>query len=227
MKLLHLVVFTAIALLVSGAAAEEAHAHDHGHKCACEAKEMGFKIDCKTAAPITAAEKYLADNTAACSVKGNTNAECAKSYLILQSHHDFCPHDQLEALSPTIKNVIHVYEDVYTDCIIPRQFVSTLSQCPAVNCTAMKVEGAAAAKMLYDDCNSACATSTSCKTAFQTVLMGHDVCDEARGRRGQKGRRERERRRTHPTTLRFFWFFFVTSLVFFGFWRFLEGFFFG
>jgi hypothetical protein len=170
-KLLNLAAFVA---LLSAAAVTAQDAHAHGHKCACEAKEMGFTIDCKAPAALTAAEAFLAANSSVCSVKGNTLAGCQKNYLLLQAHHDFCPHDDIAA---TVKQVIHVYEDVYTDCEIPRQFVSTLSACPAVTCTTMKTAGATSAKALYDNCTSSCASAT-CKAAFQTVLMAHDVCEE-------------------------------------------------
>ena len=72
-----------------------AEGHTHSHKCACEAEELGFTIDCNnTAAILTAMAALQADGCSAdCS-----SEECATNFLIVQSHHDYCPEAALPAV---------------------------------------------------------------------------------------------------------------------------------
>ena len=72
------------------AAAEEGQFH----KCACEAEDFGFPIDGgRTAAILTA---MVALQTGGCSADCST--ACEKNFLIVQSHHDYCPEDVLMAI---------------------------------------------------------------------------------------------------------------------------------
>jgi len=173
---------TAISLMVLllGAASfsyaeEDDHDHhdDHGHaheKCACVAKEMGMSISCDGAKEaVQKAMEYLEAPENQC----KQDEKCAKEYFILQAHHDFCPHD---VLPEAAENVLHDFEGSYEDCFIVRQFQENLSACPAVDCS----DSAAfvvAADNLEANCTTAC-DSSECVASFQTILAGHDTCDE-------------------------------------------------
>lgn len=146
---------------------EDAHGH---HKCACEAREQGWKIDCVDKAAMQAAQDHLNKEENHCDEKN----KCTKEFLILQAHHDHCPHDSV----PTgAEKLIHQVEKAYTSCEIPRQFNKDFSACPAVKCTD-KAGFEAAAKALKDNnCTTSC-KSDVCKSNFQTILSGHDNCEE-------------------------------------------------
>lgn len=65
------------------------------HKCACEAEDLRFPIDGgRTAAILTAMCALLAGG---CSADCST-AECENNFLIVQSHHGYCPEDVLMAI---------------------------------------------------------------------------------------------------------------------------------
>ena len=74
----------AVCLLAEGVTAAEGEKHS----CACEAEEMGFKINCDDTATMLASMTALqADGCASdCTV-----GDCEKNWLIVQSHHDYCP----------------------------------------------------------------------------------------------------------------------------------------
>ena len=68
--------------------------HDHAHESCCEvAEEHGFEIDCTDSAGMMAAWTILTDacTTATCT----SNTTCARAYAIVQSHHDYCLHDEV------------------------------------------------------------------------------------------------------------------------------------
>merc|ERR1712048_852683 len=72
---------------------------------------------------------------------------------------------------------IHDFEEKYEDCFIPRQFNPDLSACPKVDCKASDSFTKAAETLAVSACDTSCA-SDECKTAFQTILSGHDNCEE-------------------------------------------------
>ena len=78
-----------LSLALASAAVRSASAASNGHKCACEAEEMGFAIDCGAEQAMLDALGYLNDN--GCAEKGSCGAgtECEKNYLVVQSHHDY------------------------------------------------------------------------------------------------------------------------------------------
>ena len=91
--LTNLVLFSVVScccMIVGVRAAEEGHVH----KCACEAEEFGFTIDCDNTAAVSTAMAAL--QAGGCSADCST-ADCEKNFLIVQSHHDYCPEDALPA----------------------------------------------------------------------------------------------------------------------------------
>merc|ERR1711959_179403 len=167
---------TAVLILLVGFAhlchAEEDH-HDHAHeKCACLAKEYGVTLSCDDVKQVQTSIDFLEDAANDCN--GTASDACKKEYFILQSHHDHCPHD---ALPESNEKAIHDFEEKYEDCFIPRQFNPDLSACPKVDCKASDSFTKAAETLAASACDTSCA-SDECKTAFQTILSGHDNCEE-------------------------------------------------
>lgn len=148
--------------------------HDHDHaKCACVAKQYGVGISCTPLhmLSVEGAVKYLEDPANNC----NKTDACPGHYFILQSHHDFCPHDVL----PTdAEKVLHDFEDAYEDCFIQRQFDSSLTKCPATSCDDKDLFTKAAETLESNNCKESCG-SQECIAAIQTILMGHDTCEES------------------------------------------------
>lgn len=78
-------------------AAEDDHDHSHGkHSCACEAEEFGFTIDCDADAPMLAALNQL--QALGCATDCSSE-DCLVNWVIVQSHHDYCPETDL----PTVR----------------------------------------------------------------------------------------------------------------------------
>jgi len=119
---------------------------------------------------VSGAMEYLENPENNC----NSSDACPGHYLVLQAHHDYCPHD---VLPEAAEKVLHDFEDVYEDCWIPRQYDPELQNCPEVQCDDSDLFTKAAETLESAGCSSAC-DSDECKTAIQTILMGHDTCDE-------------------------------------------------
>ena len=62
--------------------------HEDGHKCACEAIEFNFLIDCSDTDTMTNALGRLQSGGCASDCTGGT---CERDWLIVQTHHDHCP----------------------------------------------------------------------------------------------------------------------------------------
>ncbi|GHP04989.1 hypothetical protein PPROV_000374100 [Pycnococcus provasolii] len=147
-----------------GGGHDHGHSHDHGHghgssePCGCWAKKYDFPIDCANAkTTVAAAVDYLQKNI--CENKKEDEA-CKKQFAILNTHHDYCYHDDLP-MSAEI--AIHSYEDKFASCIIGRQFSDKVSNCPIVDCTKMPAMDAAI-KELDEECKPV-ATTTPATTA--------------------------------------------------------------
>ena len=161
--------------LASTSASEDDHHHDdhHDHEaCACRGRELGVGISCTSLnmLSVNAAIAYLEDPANKC----NQTEACPGHYFLLQSHHDFCPHDVLPAAA---EKALHDFEDYYEDCEIARQYDSKLTNCPQVDCHDRKAFTDAADVLANNQCNVTC-NSNICKGAIRTVLMAHDTCDE-------------------------------------------------
>jgi len=158
---------------------EEGHDdHGHGASCACVAEAANWTLDCSSVAPVSAAMAYLQANCnetmVADMIEGEPDEEaCHQNYMLMQAHHDFCPHS---SLPPAFEAAMHDFEELFEDCHIDRQFDPALGVCPIYNCAdsdaALKAIGT-----LQASCKEDC-SSDECVKAFQTVLMAHDTCDE-------------------------------------------------
>lgn len=164
---LSLGVFAALAALVVQAHDDD---HDHeGHTCACEAVEFGFVIDCNDQDAMKAALAPLQSNDCATDCSSET---CTKNFLIIQSHHDYCLHEEVPE---EVEDALHIYEETCETCSILRKHDPDLPNCPDVTCAD---EGNLAYNALVDtQCLDACDT-TECATHFRLLKATHDSCDQ-------------------------------------------------
>ncbi|EJK71322.1 hypothetical protein THAOC_07257 [Thalassiosira oceanica] len=146
-------------------------AASNGHKCACEAEEMDFKIDCENTQAMTDALYFL--NANGCTEKGSCDAgtDCEKNYLIVQSHHDSCPK---EKIPDVIKDGIHDFDESCIGCDILRAYTKGAPDCPIALCTDTSGEDAYLS-LVEKDCASDCLTD-ECKGLFLTLSVVHDSC---------------------------------------------------
>ena len=156
-----------------------------GHKCACEAEEFGFEINCEDQATMIAAVTALKSSGCATDC---SSAECEKNYLIVQSHHDYCREAEIPA---EIEDSFHDYDDSCVACDIDHPFTEGAPDCPAVSCEDGSGNLAYTA-MLDNDCLSDC-SSEFCGTNFLTLLTVHDICDhDALNRAAEEGLHDME-----------------------------------
>jgi hypothetical protein len=73
------------------ASAVSASSHGKLPTCACLAGDLGFKIDCTATQVIQDAYDALTKDC----LKDCKSAACTKNFAIVESHHDFCLHDQV------------------------------------------------------------------------------------------------------------------------------------
>merc|ERR1719387_2505874 len=158
----------------------DGHAHSHGgaeawkSQCVCKAQEHGWKLDCANKAAIDAAVGKL-DAKAACKATGPPE-DCIENYHIMQAHHDHCLHDQL----PTgIEKKLHDYEHFYDDCFVKRQFDSSLTKCPAVDCSDATAMTKAIATLQAGCATAQACSDKTCADAIKIVLAVHDLCPES------------------------------------------------
>ena len=98
---------------------------------------------------------------------------CFRNWLIVQSHHDFCLHDEVPE---AVEDSFHDYEDVCEEeCIIFRRRDPVLADCPAAVCEGSKGDNAFAA-MVEADCMSDCSSET-CSTNYKILRTEHDNCE--------------------------------------------------
>lgn len=154
------------------------HHHHHGHgkgdkgslgKCSCVKDEYLFDIDCSATKRMQDALKFLKDNK--CAEKCDSD-ECSKQYLIVQSHHDYCP----EADIPEeIEDGFHDYDEQCKGCDIVRKYQDGAPDCPKPNCQDGSGDKAYK-KLLESGCVKNCGTQV-CKDNFFTLRTVHDLCD--------------------------------------------------
>lgn len=153
-----------IVALVAKAAASES---DH-HSCACEAKELGFTIDCLTNGDgLLSAVASLQENS--CDKDCKSEA-CRKNFLIVQSHHDHCLHDEVPSV---VEDALHTYEGICEECTILKKSDPSLENCPVPVCDNRGNE--AYRGLLTNGCLTNCATSV-CAGHYQVLRAEHDIC---------------------------------------------------
>lgn len=167
MKLLvRFLVVTLAAVAVSSAGDEHG---DHEHEsCACEAQQLGFNIDCSQRDLMLTALSTLQANT--CDVDCSSNT-CHKNFLIVQSHHDFCLHDEVPG---PVEDAFHDFEESCRGCHITKKRDPDLLDCPTAVCDDRGDR--AYQTMLTSGCLDDCST-TVCVSNYQILRAEHDLCD--------------------------------------------------
>jgi len=155
-----------IALLLSTLTAT---AKGEVHSCACEAEEFNFDINCSDTEAMITAMTFL--KTSGCAADCSS-PECEKNYLIVQSHHDYCPE---EGVPEEVEDGFHDYDETCTACEISRPFVDGAPDCPIPNCNDNSGNDAYAA-LVDKGCGIDCASS-ECRDSFFTLRVVHDLCD--------------------------------------------------
>lgn len=157
-----------VATLAEG---DEGH-EEHGHKCACEAEEFGFKINCTDTDTLLASMQFLQANGCAVDCSEETARDCFVNWLIVQSAHDYCPEDGLPA---ELEDGFHDFDEVCESCDIARQDIPGAEDCPTANCEDNS-GNQAYATLIADGCLSNCDEAT-CKENYFTLVSVHDSCD--------------------------------------------------
>jgi len=57
---------------------------------------------------------------------------CAQAFFIIQSHHDYCPHDTLTRYE---EELFHEWEGKCNGCSIVRKYDAALKDCPVIDCS--------------------------------------------------------------------------------------------
>ena len=74
--------------------------------------------------------------------------ECAQAFLIIQSHHDYCPHDTLTRYE---EELFHEWESKCFGCSIKRKYDASLKSCPVIDCSDTTV-----AELGYEHLHGSC-----------------------------------------------------------------------
>ena len=86
---------------------------------------------------------------------------CAQAFLVIQAHHDYCPHDTLTRYE---EELFHQWESKCHGCSIVRMYNANLKNCPVVDCTDDTV-----AQFGYDELKDSC---TAADTSFAFEWAG-------------------------------------------------------
>ncbi len=142
---------------------------------ACEAKELGFPIDCLNVAAMTASVAALKTNGCNMGAACKTNAACAKDFLVVVTHHAHCLHDQVPR---ALEEALHDFEEFCTPCHIERQFDAKLPVCEPTTCsdTAGLMSAISFLKDAANNCSGSCAGQ--CSAPFKRLRAAHDRCEE-------------------------------------------------
>ncbi|KAL7543688.1 hypothetical protein ACHAXR_012996, partial [Thalassiosira sp. AJA248-18] len=144
-------------------------AEGEAHSCACEAEEFDFKINCADTSAMLDAMTFLKSNGCATNC---SSPDCEKNYLIVQSHHDYCPE---EVVPEEIEDGFHDYDEVCTACDIVRKNTEGAPDCPAPNCQDKSGDEAYGA-LVEAGCGTDC-SSVACRDNYFVLRVAHDLCD--------------------------------------------------
>merc|ERR1719188_1444424 len=138
------------------------------HKCACEAEEFGFAINCDDTDAMTSALTNL--QLFGCSADC-TSADCEKNWLIVQTHHDYCLEENLPR---EVADRFHDYDTVCTHCAISRKSITGADPCPEYTCDNSGNDAYTAA--INSGCVNDC-SSQECIDQFRRLTTVHDNCE--------------------------------------------------
>jgi len=158
------------------------HDHDHDHgasaplestgvSCACEASARSFTIDCSNESAMLDSLNFLKTNSCSKPENCGDSTECEKNYLIVQSHHDYCPE---AGIPEEIEDGFHDYDSSCRPCDIVRQYIEGSADCPASNCLDTSGNDAYDS-MVKEGCEADCSSDT-CRDLYFTLRVVHDDC---------------------------------------------------
>ncbi|KAK1737415.1 hypothetical protein QTG54_011701 [Skeletonema marinoi] len=142
------------------------------HSCACEAIEFEFEINCEAIDTMMESMTFLKSNNCAAVCTEDEAPDCFRHYLIVQSHHDFCPE---EGIPEEIEDGFHDFDTACTACAIDRKATEGAEDCPVGTCDKGPGDDAYAA-LILNDCGKDC-SSDECKDLYFTLRYQHDKCE--------------------------------------------------
>ena len=114
---------------------------------------------------------FLKSNNCAALCTEDEAPECFRHYLIVQTHHDYCPE---EGIPEDIEDGFHDFDTACTACAIDRKATEGAEDCPAGTCDKGPGDDAYAA-LILNDCMQDC-SSDECKDLYFTLRYQHDKC---------------------------------------------------
>lgn len=162
----------ALAFLLATLSAASAHEGEavHTHKCACEAEEFGFDIDCDDTGAMLDALTFLKSSNCATDC---SSAECEKNWLIVQVHHDYCPEG---GVPEEVEDGFHDYDMTCEHCDIVKPTVEGAPDCPTPSCADSSGNDAYVI-LVEGGCMTDC-SSDACREYYFILRAAHDVCEE-------------------------------------------------
>jgi len=140
--------------------------------CGCHAEALGFKIECTKSAPIQTAYDYCKNNC----LTDCKSDECKKNFAIVESHHDFCLHDQVPQ---EVEVGFHDLEEVCAkECVIGRMKDPDHKVCEAYTCSNYFATETVIKTLEDNNCATTCPEAT-CGLAFRNLRVIHDTCPNA------------------------------------------------
>jgi len=144
-------------------------AGDAEQPCACMAEETGFTIDCQDTQGMLDSLNEL--KTRGCA-SDCSSPECVKHYYVVQSHHDYCPEDDIPEV---VEDGFHDYDQSCTHCEIKRLFTEGAPSCPVPNCEDTS-GNEAYVSLLDNNCLTDCTTEI-CRDHYFMLRAAHDSCE--------------------------------------------------
>jgi len=146
-----------------------ASSHSKLPTCGCLAAELGFTIDCTKQTPMQDAYDALEKDC----LKDCTSDACKKNWAIVETHHDFCLHDQVPK---EVEVGFHDLEEVCAAiCVIGRMKDPDHQACKAMECPDSAGVDKVIATLADNECDKKC-PEDKCGNAFRELRIIHDTC---------------------------------------------------
>ena len=113
--------------------------------------------------------QYLKANGCATTCTEEDAPECFRNYLIVQTHHDYCPE---EGVPQEIEDGFHDFDTACSGCGISRKSTEGAADCPAHTCEVGRGNDAYVA-LIEGGCLTDCSSET-CKEKFLILRVEHD-----------------------------------------------------
>jgi len=143
-------------------------------------------VGCATKGPV----EPVAQNKEYCKIQHDADGlmVCQQAFLVIQAHHDYCPHDTLTSYE---EKLFHDWESKCNGCLIRRKYDSTLDTCPTIECTDKTV-----ATLSYDYLNLNCVAADTVYALSGPPSSIRPTTPTSGWRRRRLGRRAPRRTKT-------------------------------